>query len=191
MCIYILHTHTYIYYTHTYIYTHTHIYIFMCIYILHTHINIYIYKIPPPLPIDTKSNIDRLHGLHWLSESIKWRRNSNLNVLLPACILRQLFFFPGGVSAPEVLGGCPLQALKKPTGNISRLPSYRGEERRQAWTFALPRYLNETLGEFSAGLARRGLDSHHRELGEKHQSGQERPGPPHGPTHQNQWWTAN
>lgn len=43
-------------------------------------------------------------------------------------------------------------------------------------------YLYETLCEFSAGLAWRSLDSHHGELREKHQSGQERPGQPHDPS---------
>lgn len=48
-------------------------------------------------------------------------------------------------------------------------------------------YLNEALGEFSAGLAGSCLDSDHGQLWEQHQSRQEGPGPPHGSSGENRF----
>lgn len=44
----------------------------------------------------------------------------------------------------------------------------------------LLQHLNEALGEFSAGVAGRRLDSDHGQLREEHHSSQEGPAPPHG-----------
>lgn len=92
---------------------------------------------------------------------------SNKNLVLPGCIFSQLLLLPGSVSSPKVLIGCSLQALERVKVRVLKTFFLRFAQRRQASIdsfFGYKDYLNETLSEFFAGLARCCLDSHHREL---------------------------
>lgn len=103
------------------------------------------------------------------------------SILLPACILGQLFLLPCSVTSSKVFVGCPLQTLPTKTIGVG-IQILLASNGSVSWLL----YRDKTLGEFLAGLTWCRLDFDHRKLGEKHQSRKEGPGPPHDPKYSQQ-----